>query len=114
VTVTTPGVAPVVSRPTAPPNLRVTGISTSSVSLDWDRSSDPIFANTDLLYRVFVDGVPNGQFDGYQGCPYCDPGFTGGGAIFLNPQTTYTIGVAARNPNGVESVLATIVVTTTP
>jgi hypothetical protein len=115
VSVTTPGIAPVVSRPTAPANLQVIGISTASVSLNWDRSSDPLFANTSLLYRVFVDGVPNGQFDGYQSCQYCfDPGFTGGGAIFLNPQTTYTIGVAARNPNGVESTLSTIVVTTTP
>lgn len=114
VSVTTPGIAPVVSRPTAPPNLRVSGLSTASVSLNWDRSSDPLFANTDLRYRVFVDGVPNGQFDGYQGCVYCDPGFTGGAAIFLSPQTTYTIGVAARNPNGVESVLSTIVVTTAP
>ncbi len=115
VSVTTPGIALVVGRPTAPPNLRVTGIGTASVGLGWDRSSDPLFANTDLLYRVFVDGVPNGQFDGYQSCTYCfDPGFTGGTAIFLSPQTTYTIGVAARNPNGVESVLSTIVVTTNP
>ena len=114
VSVTTPGVAPAVSRPTAPANLRVTGISTASVSLDWDRSSDPLFANTDLNYRVYVDGVPNGQFGGYQACVYCDAGFTGGSATLLSPQTTYTIGVAARNPNGVESVLSTIVVTTTP
>jgi chitinase len=114
VSVTTPGIAPVVSRPTAPANLRVTGIRTASVSLDWDQSTDPLFANTDLNYRVYVDGVPNGQFGGYQACVYCDAGATGGAANSLSPQTTYTIGVAAINPNGVESVLSTIVVTTTP
>ena len=114
-TVTTPGTAVAVSRPSAPPNLTAGVPRTDGVSLFWDRSSDPVFPNTDLLYRVFVDGVPNGQFDGYQSCQYCfDPGFTGGGAIFLSPQTTYTIGVAARNPNGVESVLSTIVITTAP
>jgi hypothetical protein len=113
VTVTTPGIAPVVSRPTAPLNLRVIGTSTASVSLNWDQSSDPLFASTDLNYRVYVDGVPNGQFGGYQACVYCDAGATGGAAVSLSPQTTYTIGVAAINPNGVESVLSTIVVTTT-
>jgi chitodextrinase len=114
VSVTTPGIAPVASRPTAPANLRVTGVSTASVSIDWDQSSDPLFASTSLNYRVYVDGVPNGQFGGYQGCAYCDAGATGGAAVSLNPQTTYTIGVAAINPNGVESMLSTIVVTTTP
>lgn len=115
VSVTTPGIAPVVSRPTAPANVRITGIGAGSVGLDWDRSTDPLFANTDLVYRLFVDGVPNGPFDGYIPCGYCfDPGFTGGGVTALSPQTTYTIGVAARNPNGVESVLSTIIVTTTP
>ena len=116
ITVTTPGTAVAVNRPTAPANVRVTSASQNSIGLDWDRSSDPQFANTQLQYRVFVDGVPNGQFDGYQGCNYCflDPGFTGGGAIFLSPQTSYTIGIAARNPNGVESPLAIIVASTTP
>jgi chitodextrinase len=113
-TVTTPGIAPVVSRPTAPANLRVTSTTAGTVGLNWDQSTDPLFASTDLAYRVYVDGVPNGQFGGLQGCVYCDPGFTGGAATGLNPQTSYTIGVAAINPNGVESVLATIVVTTTP
>ena len=115
-TVTTPGTATPVSRPTAPANVHVTRATQNSIGLDWDRSSDPQFANTQLQYRVFVDGVPNGQFDGYQGCNYCflDPGFTGGGAIFLSPQTSYTIGIAARNPNGVESPLAIIVASTTP
>jgi hypothetical protein len=81
--VTTPGVAPVLSRPTAPLNLRVLGTSTASVSLNWDKSSDPLFADTALSYRVYVDGVPNGQFGGHQSCVYCDPGSTGGAAVSL-------------------------------
>ena len=114
-TVTTSGAAVAVNRPTAPANIRVIGIGTSYVSLDWDRSSDPLYPNTSLLYRIFVDGVPNGQFDGYQSCQYCfDPGFTGGGAIFLSPSTTYTIGIVARNPDGSESALSTIIATTNP
>jgi hypothetical protein len=112
--VTTPGIAPVVSRPPVPANLRVTAIDAASVSLSWDRSTDPLFPNVSLNYVVYVDGVGNGAFGGYPGCAYCDADVTGGIASILNPQTTYTIGVATRDLNGVESALSTLVVTTTP
>ena len=118
INVTTPGIAPVVSRPTAPPNLVVTGSSTYSVGVNWDRSSDPVFANTDLFYRVYVDGVLNNIAGMNGNCAYCfetgPNGIPGSDARNLNPQTAYTIGVAAVNPNGVESALSTIVGTTTP
>jgi hypothetical protein len=112
--VTTPGIAPAVSRPTAPANLAVTGIATASIQINWDQSTDPLFASTDLNYNVYVDGVSIGLFGGYPPCIYCEISYTGASVTQLRPQTTYTIGVAARNPNGVESTLSTIVVTTTP
>jgi hypothetical protein len=114
ISVTTPGIAPVVSRPPVPANLRVTAVDAASVSLGWDRSSDPLFPNDTLNYVVFVDGVVNGSVGGYPGCAYCAFDFTGSTAIRLNPQTTYTIGVASQDFNGVQSALTTIVVTTTP
>jgi hypothetical protein len=114
VSVTTPGTAPVVSRPPVPANVRVTAVDSASITLGWDRSTDPLFPNADLNYVVFVDGVVNGSVGGYPGCVYCAFDFTGSTAIRLNPQTTYTIGVAAQDFNGVQSALSTIVVTTTP
>jgi hypothetical protein len=118
VSVTTPGVAPVVSRPTAPTNLVVTGSSTFTASVNWDRSSDPLFANTDLFYNIYVDGVLNNVAGLDGNCAYCGPvgpnGIPGGTARNLLPQTTYTIGIAAVNPNGLESELTTTLATTTP
>jgi hypothetical protein len=114
ISLTTPGIAPVVSRPPVPANVRVTAVDAASISLGWDRSTDPLFPNVNLNYVVYVDGVVNGSFGGYPGCAYCDVDITGGIASRLSPQTTYTIGVATQDLNGVQSALSTIAVTTTP
>jgi Fibronectin type III domain len=90
ITVTLPGTA--VSAPTTPTNLRITGTTNDSITLNWDPSLNTVSSPYYIAYTLYVDGraVPGTCSS------YCF-GTTGGTALRLAPGTTYRIGVSAYN-----------------
>ena len=103
--VTTPGTA--ANAPTAPTNLRVSSVTNDRINVLWNPSTDSQFTETQLAYRLFLDG----RFVGYTCSQYCF-GSTSGSAGQLAPGTTYRIGIEAINPNGAISNVTEIVATT--
>jgi chitodextrinase len=97
-TVTT---APDRTAPTTPANLRITGSSTSTVSLAWDRSSD----RWSFSYEVLMDGLVAGSA--------MHP-FTGTPSTTLRtiPPGTHTFQVRARDFAGNVSALSNAVAIT--
>ncbi|WP_405059251.1 cellulose binding domain-containing protein [Kribbella sp. NBC_01505] len=87
------------SAPTAPGNVRVTGTSTSTVSLAWNASTDNIGVTG---YDVYSGSAVLITTDGTTG--------TVGG---LNPGTTYTFAVRARDAAGNSSAAGNTVTATT-
>ncbi len=81
----------VASAPSVPVNLRVTAVSDTAISFDWDRSSHATADATQLQYLVFVNGV----FREYASIPY-GFGQTGWTIRNLSPGTTYAISVASQ------------------
>jgi hypothetical protein len=103
--VTTPGTA--AGAPTAPTNLRVSSVTNDRIDVSWNASTDSQFTETQLAYRLYLDG----RFVGYTCSQYCF-GSTFGSAGQLAPGTTYRIGIEAINPNGATSNITEIVATT--
>ena len=65
VTVTTPGVTDV-TAPTAPTNLRLSSESSApEIWLDWDQSTDDTDPQSQILYDVYLNGVPEHAAVGY-------------------------------------------------
>jgi len=91
---------PDVTPPTKPGVARTTSVSSSSVGLTWDPSTDNIGV---VGYDVFRDGTKVGTTP--------TPGFTDTG---LTPATTYVYTVQAKDPSGNLSVLSDGLTVTTP
>jgi subtilisin family serine protease len=95
--IATPSGTPDTEPPTAPPNLRVTDSTTSSLSIDFDASTDNVSVN---YYRVRwnLPGQP------YQAVNVAQTNHVITG---LQAGTEYQIGVLAVDPNGNESPVST-------
>jgi subtilisin family serine protease len=95
--IATPSGTPDTEPPTAPPNLRVTDSTTSSISIDFDASTDNVSVN---FYRVRwnLPGQP------YQAVNIAQTNHVITG---LTAGSTYEIGVLAVDPNGNESPVST-------
>jgi chitinase len=96
------------SAPSAPSNLRVTGLTSTSVMFQWDPSGPATLGCTVpiVLYAVFVDGRLRGWT--YLGSPVA---FVGG----LRPGTTYVFTVQGRdNCSGALSPMSAPLRVTTP
>jgi hypothetical protein len=96
--IATPSGTPDTEPPTAPPNLRITDSTTSSISVDWDASTDNVSVN---YYRVRwnVAGQP------YQAA---NTSVTNYQVSSLQAGTEYIIQVLAVDPNGNESQVSTV------
>jgi glucose/arabinose dehydrogenase len=89
------------AAPSAPGNLRSTGVTSSSVSLAWDAS--PPVPNCSVQYQVRQGGTQVGQTSS-----------TTHTVMGLSPSTTYSFTVVAVNQFGSSSPSNTLSVTTSP
>lgn len=87
--------------PTAPPNLRATSVSGTSISVEWDASTKPGVSQSQIRYGVYLNGTR--VVSSQTGRTYT---FTG-----LTPGVTYTIEVDAVH-NNLRSERSVLVVTT--
>ncbi len=101
-------VRPSATAPTAPSNLRVTRLTSTSVTFQWDHSRGATGGCTVplVLYSIFVDGVFRGST--FWGSPV-------GHVAGLRPGVTYSLTVKGRdNCSGLESPPSEPLVVTTP
>jgi chitodextrinase len=99
VSVTTP---PDTTAPTPPPTVSANGVFPARISIAWTRSSDNL---SQVWTTVFHDGVPVNENQ---------LGFNAATFLYLDPQTTHTFRVDARDASGNVATGNTISVTTPP